>query len=201
MKYFYLIFFILNTIIIYRNQANFHIFYYFYDAMAAEKKLDQYYLEEGRHYRYLRIPNTEIKTKLVYCRYDVDGNLKRFNEFKEWMERINLTEDVLQTMYRVLAAILLLGEVRFQENGKFAEIENVDVLQKISKLLMLDERKFQWAIVNYCLITSGTAARRQLTCDEARDARDVLASTLYLRLVDWIVNIINQRLALGRAVL
>jgi len=36
---------------------------------------------------------------------------------------------------------------------------------------------------------------------QARDARDVLAQNIYTRLVDFIVNTINQKLAFNRAVL
>lgn len=40
--------------------------------------------------------------------------------------------------------------------------------------------------------------RRKHTCEEAEEARDVLANTLYQRLVDWIINNINYKLSLTR---
>lgn len=96
-----------------------------------------------------------------------------------------------------------MGDVRFKEedsSNKIAEVENPEVAQKVSELLKIDHKKFQWALVNYCVVEKGCAERRKHTPNEARDARDVLAGTLYCRLVDWIINTINQKLTLGRAV-
>lgn len=120
---------------------------------------------------------------------------------KQNLTDIGFSAEQLDAIHRILAAILILGNVRYMDDGKFAVVENVDVAQKVAKLLNVDEKKFQWALENYCLVQSGTAERRRHTGDEARDARDVLAGTVYCRLVDWITNIINQKLAFGRAVL
>lgn len=69
----------------------------------------------------------------------------------------------------------------------------------VAKLLGLDAKKFTWSLINYCLIVKGSAMRRTHTCEEAKRARDVLANTLYQRLVDWIINIINYKLSLRRS--
>lgn len=114
---------------------------------------------------------------------------------------IGFLPEQLEAIRKILAAILLLGNVRYMNDGKFAAVENTDVSQTVAKLLNIDEKKFQWSLENYCVIKSGTAERRKHTSDEARDARDVLAATIYSRLVDWIVNTINQKLAFSRAVL
>lgn len=68
-----------------------------------------------------------------------------------------------------------------------------------AELLGLDSKKFIWALINYCLIVKGSAVRKKHTCEEAKEARDVLANTLYQRLVDWIVNNINYKLSMTRS--
>ncbi|XP_052892100.1 neither inactivation nor afterpotential protein C [Anopheles moucheti] len=182
------------------NQSNFHIFYYFYDTMDAEERLLDFSLEGGRNYRYLRISEAMSSDKLKYCRDDIAGNVKAFKEFEEQLLALELSQDILETIYRTLAAILLLGEVRFKETDGVTELEDFEVITKIAALLQLDEKKFQWALLNYCVIVRGSAERRRHTADEARDARDVLAATIYSRLVDWITNTINQKLSFGRAI-
>lgn len=78
-------------------------------------------------------------------------------------------------------------------------IENVEERGSITQV---DEEKFKWALVNYCLVQRGLAEKRKHRNDEAYDARDVLAFTIYShRLVDWIVNIINQAFSLESAIL
>lgn len=184
-----------------RDQSNFHIFYYFYDAMSKLNELDALKLEGGRNYRYLRVESEKLDCKLPYCRNDEEGNVAKFREFEAYLMLLDFDDEQLQSIRKILAAILILGNVRFADDGKFAAIETTDEVAKVAELLELDEKKFEWALVNYCLVQSGVAEKRKHTNDEARDARDVLAGTIYSRLVDWIVNIINQKFAFGRAVL
>ena len=68
-------------------------------------------------------------------------------------------------------------------------------------MLGVDEKKFSWALVNYCVVEKGTAVRRRHTKQEAEEARDVLASAIYSRVVDWILNVINHKFSFTKAVL
>ncbi|XP_076279257.1 STKc_myosinIII_N_like and MYSc_Myo21 domain-containing protein ninaC isoform X3 [Lasioglossum baleicum] len=183
-----------------RNQSNFHVFYYFYDGLDSISKLNQYHLPPGRRARYLRISDKGTERKRSFkVRNDPRGNVVKFDELKENL-RILEMEEYCETIWKTLAAILTLGEIRFVEgNNGEAEMDNSDPASRVSKLLNVDEKKFSWALVNYCAIVKGTVVRRKHTCDEAKDARDVLANTIYQRLVDWIVNTINQKFTVTRA--
>lgn len=169
--------------------------------MNAENDLEKYTLEPGRSYRYLRVPEERPNSKLDYIRDNVEANADRFRSFEGALLALDFAQQQLDAIRNTLAAILVLGNVRYTSDGKFAAVENVVVSQNVAKLLSVDDKKFQWSLENYCIIQSGTAERRKHTADEARDARDVLAGTIYSRLVDWIINTINQKLAFGRAVL
>lgn len=167
-------------------------------------------MESGRGYRYLRVSaatdsNASVQQPpqtVAYIRDNFDGtNADKFNAFEADLLSLDFTTDEVDAIRNFLAAIILLGNLRYTEEGKFAAVENSDLGNCVARLLGVDEKKFQWSLENYCLVKSGTAERRKHTADEARDARDVLASTIYGRLVDWIVNKINQKLAFGRAVL
>jgi myosin-3 len=68
-------------------------------------------------------------------------------------------------------------------------------------LLSVDSKKLAWALCNYCIVENDTAARRRHSRPEAIEAKNVLARAIYTRLVDWIINIINLKLSLTRAVL
>lgn len=187
----------------FRDQSNFHIFYYFYDAMRANKRLQQFDLEDHRNYRYLRIPSQKpAESKLV--RDTPEKNVNKFHDVENALLDLDFEKDQLQSVYSIIAAILLLGEVQYQageDSNARATIGNPGVVAKVAKLLNVDEKKFCWALTNYCVIRNGTAERRKHTVDEAREARDSLAAVLYSRLVDWVINIINQKLSVGRAVL
>lgn len=186
-----------------RDQCNFHFFYYFYDAMKASNRLQEFSLEDHRNYRYLRIPsNGHVGSK--HTRDTPEKNVLRFHDVENALLDLDFDKEQLQSVYSIMAGILLLGDIRYlagEEANARATIENADIVAKVASLLKVDEKKFSWALTNYCVIKNGTAERRKHTVDEAREARDCLAAVLYARLVDWIVNVINQKLAVGRAIL
>nr|CAD7585776.1 unnamed protein product [Timema genevievae] len=186
-----------------RHQANFHILYYFYDAMEADRNLERYHLDGGRRYRYLRTTKTEGSSEGSHGpREDPQGNVSKFRDFQKRLAALDFDKEQQDTLWCLLAAILLLGEVTFKdtEDKKAAEIENPDVLADVARLLGVDEKKFNWALNNYCVVEKGTAVRRRHTRKEAEEARDVLARGIYFRLVDWVVNVINLKLSFTRAV-
>ncbi|XP_076177941.1 STKc_myosinIII_N_like and MYSc_Myo21 domain-containing protein ninaC [Ptiloglossa arizonensis] len=183
-----------------RNQSNFHIFYYFYDGLDSTNKLKDYDIPTTRKMRYLRISDKATERKRSFkVRNDPRGNVVKFEELKENLQMLEMDE-YCDTIWKVLAAILSLGEIRFVEgNNGEADMDNNEAANRVAKLLNLDERKFIWALVNYCVIVKGNVVRRKHSCEEAKDARDVLANTIYQRLVDWIVNTINHKFTVTRA--
>lgn len=183
------------------SQNNFHIFYYFYDFIQQQNQLKDYNLKADRGYRYLRIPPDVAPTKLKYHRDDPEGNVERYREFESILRDLDFSHKQLETVRKVLAAILNIGNIRFRQAGKYAEVENSDIVSRIADLLRVDEKKFMWSLTNFIMVKGGIAERRQYTTEEARDARDAVSSTLYSRLVDFIINRINMNMSFPRAVL
>ncbi|XP_033328921.2 STKc_myosinIII_N_like and MYSc_Myo21 domain-containing protein ninaC isoform X1 [Megalopta genalis] len=183
-----------------RNQSNFHMFYYFYDGLDAINKLGLYNLSPGRRARYLRTSDKGTERKRSFkVRNDPRGNVVKFEEIKEHLRVLEM-EEYCETIWKTLAAILLLGEIRFVEgNNGEAEMDNHEPAFKVAQLLNLDEKKFSWALINYCVLIRGSVVRRKHSCEEAKEARDVLANTIYQRLVDWVVNTINVKFTVTRA--
>ncbi|XP_055376536.1 neither inactivation nor afterpotential protein C [Condylostylus longicornis] len=198
--------FILNLLEKYRvsttdmNQHNFHIFYYFYDWLVSENKHKDYKLKGDRNYRYLRVPQEKVETKLKYVRDTPKENAEKYKEFEEILLNLDMSEINIQSVRNILAAILIIGNIRFKSESKGAELEDSNIVTKICDLLKVDEKKFQWSLTQYIKVKGGIAERCQYTPEEARDARDALAATIYCRFVDWVVAKINMNLAFARAV-
>lgn len=171
--------------------------------MMETGKLKDFHLKKDRNYRYLRVPTETSKdNKLHYCRDDPEGNSVKFTEFEDILKELDISVKNIETIRKLLAAILNIGNIQFRQNEKkVAEIEDIEAVNKIADLLRIDEKKITWSLINYCKIKGGIAERKQYNAEEARDARDALAATIYQRLVDWIVNKININMAFPRAVL
>lgn len=88
------------------NEGNFHIFYYMYDGLQAENRLKDYYLDidyKKRH-KYLRETSTASKT-----------NQEKWKQLKSSFQVLGFKEDNVDSIIRVLAAVLNLGDIEFGE--------------------------------------------------------------------------------------
>lgn len=96
------------------GEGNFHIFYYLYDGLFSEDKLAMYHLDQEfrKHHKYLS--NT--------CG-TVQANVNRWRQLKESFKVLGFSPDELDTVNRVLAAILNLGDLEF---GEVITTDNTD---------------------------------------------------------------------------
>ncbi|CAL8096465.1 unnamed protein product [Orchesella dallaii] len=172
-----------------RSQSNFHIFYYLMDTLCSTDQASKYHLEKGRNYNYL--PSSPAHTPAV--------NVDKLREVKEAFHVLDFSLDDQESIVQLLSAILLVGQIQFKGEEE-AEILNLETVNKIAELLKVDEKKLAWTFTNYCVITGGETVHGKNRLAEAEDARDSLARSLYCRLVDWIVNLINTKLSFTRLV-
>lgn len=118
------------------------------------------------------------------------------------MSELEFTEDQISSIYSIIAAILNLGEINFTENDDaVSTIENIETVENIAELLEVDSKKLSWALTNYCVVKNGRAIRKRNSYNEAKDGRDVLANTLFARMVNYIADEINKKLSVGKQIL
>ncbi|CAH1732571.1 neither inactivation nor afterpotential protein C isoform X3 [Aphis gossypii] len=179
------------------GQKNFHIFYDFFEAAKADHVINQYHLEEDCRYRYLVGDGSEEQ-----FRYQPTSNVKNFNKLLTCMkDTLEFTDEQLNTTWNILAAILNLGELSVSDDDDSeVKIESAELITKIAELLKVDSKKLSWSFLNYCVVVNGTAVRRKQTISGVYESMRVFAQTLYARLFDWIVNIINLKLSFTRAI-
>lgn len=92
------------------NEGNFHVFYYMYDGLEADNRLTDYYLdvEYKKHHRYLRETSTTSKI-----------NQEKWKQLKSSFKLLGFKEDEVDSVIRVLAAVLNLGELFNFPNNKY----------------------------------------------------------------------------------
>ena len=128
----------------FRRQGNFHIFYYFFDYMSSKRELPKYHLEQGQRYRYLRQVATPSGCNGFAVPSDpnnASSNCRQFESIIQSLSDLEFGAENMETMKKMLAAILLLGEVRFRDGGSNkAEVENPKVASQGNSLSFQDKR-------------------------------------------------------------
>ncbi|KFB46475.1 myosin iii [Anopheles sinensis] len=177
------------------GEGNFHVFYYMYDGLQSEGRLEEYYLHPSyrKTHRYLQETATLPKT-----------NVDRWKQLLASFKVLGFKDEEIDMVNRVLAAILNLGDIEFGEmdandnTDSRARVIDVAPMHRVSKLLGVDSADLLEALSSNSVVTRGETITRHNNVAEACTARDAMAKGLYGRLFDWMVNQINMLLVHNR---
>ena len=174
-----------------KDERDFHIFYQFTKGAS----------QEHRQNFGVQQPTTYTYTSKSKC-YDVPGidDVAEFKDTLNAMRVIGMSQQEQDQVFRMLAAILWIGNIAFREDEQGnAAVHDQSVVDFVAYLLEVESAHVNKAVTSRIIETSrggrrGSVYDSPMNIAQATAVRDALSKGIYTSMFDWIVQRVNTAL-------
>jgi len=164
------------------GERNYHVFYQLC-AGASEGQRSRYGLKTAADFRYLSMGGTLLR-----------GSVSDEAEWRETvgaLHAVGVTGERRESLVRLLAAVLHLGQVAFTPHGDGCRVTDPAPLHLACTLLGLDPSVGAQALTHKRVRVNAADILSPLTMEQCAGRRDALAKTVYAALFEWVVAQVN----------
>ncbi|XP_063391654.1 unconventional myosin-Va [Cydia fagiglandana] len=173
------------------GERNYHVFY---QLCAAARSMPELQLDHQDSFHYLNQGGSP----------DIDGvdDLRAFNETKNALTTLGVSETEQQNMFTVLACILHLGNIELtcepdsgdvEEDGAYID-PNDKHLQIVCSLLGVAKPELSRWLTHRRIASAHEVIVSRMDTNRAAFARDALAKRMYGEMFAWLVKCVNRAL-------
>ena len=170
-------------------ERNYHIFYFFLRG-ADDKLLKECFLTRNiKDYDYLWHDKSQNQVESIPSMDDVE----LYKEVIDCFQSTNFTEEEITDIFKVISAVLLIGNIKFKVEKNVCNLINKTVYENVCKLLNIESEPLYDAITRKYM-PSEKKYGGAFDENTIKTFFDSLAKELYNRLFLWIVNKLNKTL-------
>jgi myosin-5 len=118
-----------------------------------------------------------------------------FQVTQKALSTVGLSVDLQWKIFRVLAALLHIGNIKVTGRGDAMLSDTDEALLTATRLLGINTDEFRKWIVRKQIITRSEKIVTNLSPTQANVVKDSVAKYIYSNMFDWLVSIINDSLS------
>ncbi|KAI7880816.1 P-loop containing nucleoside triphosphate hydrolase protein [Mucor mucedo] len=168
------------------TERNYHIFYQLC-AGASQSEKKELALKEWSEFHFLNQSGTGVIPSV--------DDAQEFADTRTALNTIGIHEETQSAIFRLLAALLHLGNIDIGGKNDATLADSEPSLVKATELLGLDNSEFRKWIVRKQIVTRSEKIVTNLSPTQAQVVRDSVAKYIYANLFDWLVSVINESLS------
>eukprot|EP00064_Thunnus_orientalis_P004684 superscaffoldBa00000434_g4696 len=169
------------------EERNYHMFYCMLAGITAEEK-KTLSLKDAKEYNFL------TKGDCIKC--EVRDDAKDYNRIRSAMKILTFSESHCQEIFKLLAAILHLGNICFEANTQnnldTSDVSKSENFSIAASLLEVQKSSLANSLTHRSFMTNRELVTKHLSSEQAADCRDALVKAIYNKLFIWIVQKINH---------